>query len=69
MSSSSVMLQQPSACNFYDILRETILRVNTFREDESISRDEILDEMEQRLGLIFKKLISVPTATSYRMFR
>lgn len=54
---------------FFDVVHESILRLQVCKEDESITKADVIDEMESRLSLILKKMISTPSATSYSMFR
>ena len=62
---------QQGSCSrtFYDMLRDSLASVERFRHDESVTKQDVLDSMENYLSNMLKKMIATPTATSYCVFR
>lgn len=52
-----------------EVLIEATELLEKYRDDKSVSRDDILDSMEDKLSLLMGKLIAVPTCTSMLLFK
>jgi hypothetical protein len=54
---------------FFDALRDGIEYVEDCRRNDSVSKTDALDGMENRLSFMLTKVLATPTATSYSVFR
>ena len=52
-----------------EVLVETSNMLEKYRDDKSVSKDDVLDSMEERLSVIIGKLVALPTSTSFALFR
>lgn len=54
---------------FYEQLLETTHYLDKCKTDKSITKEDVVESMENRMCMLLGKLISVPTSTSFALFR
>ena len=52
---------------FMDMLLECSSFIEKSRNDQSSSKEDVLDSMERRISLLIGKMASYPTCTSFRV--
>ena len=54
---------------FFEQLLETSAFIEKCKSDKVITKEDILESMENRVCMLFGKLISTPTSTSFALFK
>jgi hypothetical protein len=54
---------------FFEQLLETTQYLDKCKTDKTISKEDVVESMENRLCMLIGKLISVPTSTSFALFK
>jgi hypothetical protein len=54
---------------FFDSLRSCVSYIQTCRADPGMSKDDVLDGIEERVSVMMGKALSLPTASSFCVFR
>ena len=57
------------AATFFDALRECLHHVQECRDNDAMTKDDVLEQMESRISRMLTKMIATPTATSFCVFR
>jgi len=55
--------------NFFESLRSCVSYLDRCRRDPGMSKDDVLDGIEERVSVMMGKALSAPTATSFCVFR
>lgn len=55
--------------NFFESLRSCVSYLERCRRDQGMTKDDVLDGIEERVSVMLGKVLSAPTATSYCVFR
>lgn len=55
--------------NFFESLRSCVSYLDRCRRDPGMTKDDVLDGIEERVSVMMGKALSAPTATSFCVFR
>ena len=55
--------------NFFESLRGCVAYLQRCRADPGMSKDDVIDGIEERVSVMLGKALSAPTATSFCVFR
>ena len=51
------------------VITETCDLLDKYRKDQSVSKTDVIDTMEEKLSILSGKYIAFPTSTSFAMFQ
>lgn len=54
---------------FLEVLVETCQLLDKYKDDASVTKLDVIETMEDKLSILSGKLIALPTATSFMMFK
>jgi hypothetical protein len=54
---------------FLDMLKSCLEATESFRVQGDVTKDDVLDSMENRVSLMMRKMVATPTTTSYCIFQ
>lgn len=54
---------------FLQVLVETCQLLDKYKHDQSVTKMDVIETMEEKLSMISGKLISMPTYTSFIMYK
>jgi len=63
------LLNMDSPRNFFESLRSCVSYLEQCRRDPGMTKDDVLDGIEERVSVMLNKALSAPTATSFCVFR
>lgn len=55
--------------NFFESLRGCVAYLERCKADPGMSKDDVIDGIEERVSVMMGKVLSEPTATSFCVFR
>lgn len=55
--------------NFFESLRSCVAYLERCRADPGMTKDDVLDGIEERVSVMMGKALAAPTATSFCVFR
>ena len=55
--------------NFFESLRSCVAYLQQCKADPGMSKDDVIDGIEERVSVMMGKALAAPTATSFCVFR
>jgi hypothetical protein len=62
-------MDQPYPKTFLDAIMESIQFIERCRDNDSFTKRDVLESMENRLSFMLRKMVACPTSTSFSVFR